>query len=485
MISLCQTHLPCFSGYRSPCSLYTTMDPLSVSASIAGLVTLADLVFRSTSNYVRSARGSDKEVAALLQEIRNLSVILHNLSLVAFDLEAEQTHGPATAEDAISIKHHHLHDCQQVLRQLEQGLEDKQSKMTSHSTRVKLQSRHTWPFSSAKTKELLEGLRRHKGTLELALAADSLNKLRLCLSRQDEVHDRVKDIQSTAGKLLDIQTRIAIDKKKSEVLKFFLRTNPRDEYETNIKLHHPMTGLWLTEGPEFDEWYTTHNSSIWCTGIPGAGKSVLAACIVEECLRRSAGDPSTAVAYFFCTYRNIKTHAASSILSSLCAQLALQNDNAFAILEDYYDELKPLFQPARDRSDDRLASTFCKMSEAFHQVYLIVDGLDECSDHVQDSTHALVALRCPTGETSLKMALSSRDEIIIRQEIRPCFQHIEIEAHTADLQLYVAAELESRIASRKLRLRDLTLKDVLMARLVDGAKGMYVIQAVVTLRWFT
>lgn len=52
------------------------------------------------------------------------------------------------------------------------------------------------------------------------------------------------------------------------------------------------------------------------------------------------------------------------------------------------------------------------------------------------------------------------------------FHNIEIEAHTEDIQLYVATELEERIASGSLKLGNLSLKDVIMTRLVDGAKGM-------------
>ena len=62
-------------------------DPLSISASIAGLVALADLIFRSGTKYAKGCKGAQQEVDSLMREVRDLSVVLHNLELVAFDLE--------------------------------------------------------------------------------------------------------------------------------------------------------------------------------------------------------------------------------------------------------------------------------------------------------------------------------------------------------------------------------------------------------------
>ncbi|KAM5343515.1 hypothetical protein ACJ41O_012052 [Fusarium nematophilum] len=449
------------------------MDPLSISASIAGLVTLADLVFRSAAKYAKGVTGSRKEVEALSREVKNLSLVLHHLSLIAFDLESQTAAGGTAPEQASHFKAHHLHDCQQVLRRLEKALCDTKSGLESGSRLDRLQRSLKWPFSSTETTELLQELQRHKQTIDLALAAESLSKLKLSLSRQAEVNDGIKKVQLSVEQLLDMQTKQDLDRNQDEVLSAFTKVNPRPEFDTNRKLRHHLTGLWFTEGSDFEDWYTTPGSKIWCSGIPGAGKSVLAAAIIEECLTRNGPNPGPAVAYFFCTYRDPRTQDPATILSSLCAQLASQNKDAFRILKGYYDELRSNRHFPADPSVARLIEVVQDMRTSFTQVYLVVDGLDECGDHVETSVEILVDLASSSNDDTINLALLSRDETPIRERVDPGFRNIEIEAHTDDVQHYVTTELDQRISSKKLRLRDLGLKDQIMTRLVSGAKGMF------------
>lgn len=78
-------------------------DPLSVSASIAGLVTISDAAFRRTFKYVKAVKGAPKELSALTSAMGALTGILHNLSLVAFQLEGEPFD--------TTIQATHIHSC--------------------------------------------------------------------------------------------------------------------------------------------------------------------------------------------------------------------------------------------------------------------------------------------------------------------------------------------------------------------------------------
>ncbi|KAM5350409.1 hypothetical protein ACJ41O_006914 [Fusarium nematophilum] len=445
------------------------MDPLSVSASIAGLVTLADLVFRATLKYAKSVKGAPKEVQDLLNEVKDLSCVLHNLSLVAFSLETDPAPQNANAN---TPKPYHLHECRQLLRRLEEKL----PALEAQSGRQKLQSHLKWPFSSSETKEILASVSRHKQTINIALAADSISKLNLCLSQQKVTGENIKNLQHTVKKILDIETKISLDRKRREVLKAFKKVDARPEFEKNRTLRHPMTGLWLTESSDFEDWYSSPKARIWCSGIPGAGKSVIAGAIVDECLQRTRTNPGSAVGYFFCTYKDPLTFTTINILSSLCAQLALQDETAYGILEEYHDES----QTSHIRgliTTPGLSQALHAMCKVFTQVYLIVDGLDECGNEVESTVDDLVSLSLADRNDNIHLSLLSRDEFMIRQRTMPHFHWIEIEAHTEDVQLYVATELDQRISTKKLRLRDEGLKDEIMAKLVKGAKGMF--------RWVT
>ncbi|KAM0354400.1 hypothetical protein ACHAPU_001444 [Fusarium lateritium] len=316
-------------------------------------------------------------------------------------------------------------------------------------------------------------IHRHKQIVDTALASDTLAKLNLCLSQQSEIKRHLDSMQHTTEKILDIQVKIALDAKRKKILRDFGKADPRQEYDTNRSLRHGLTGLWLTKGHEFDHRYSTPGSRIWCSGIPGGGKSVLAAATIEECLQRNAGDTSKAVAYFFCTYRSEASQKPSSILSSLCAQLALQDESAFGILQKFHDALYSDRYLSTEPTTDKLIEILICLCACFRRVHLVVDGLDECGDQAVSSVKCLAKLALFDNEDIISLAMLSRDEVMIRQELEHEFNHIEIEAHTEDLQLFVASALVERIASKKLRLRDSSLKDLIIVRLVNEAKGMF------------
>ncbi|SCO81639.1 uncharacterized protein FRV6_05852 [Fusarium oxysporum] len=401
--------------------------------------------------------------------------MLHNLSLVAFDLEETEPPEPTAAvhEPSSVLQPHHLHDCHQLLRRLETGLSRTEASLDSGSECQRLYARLKWPFTSTESKEMIQDVQRYSQIIHTALAADSLAMLKHCLSRQDEIKNGLDKINLTAERILDIQVKISLDAKRNQVLRDFGRVNPRGEYETNRKLRQGLTGLWLTQGPNFDFWYSTPGSRLWCSGIPGAGKSVLAVAIIEECLQRNAQDTRKAVACFFCTYKNESSQHSTTILSSLCMQLAMQSESAFQILQEYHDQLFS----GRDLSARPTAKTLAQklhlICACFTRNYIIVDGLDECDHRVAANVECLAKLSLLQGYDVINMALSSRDEIIIRQHLKNDFPHVEIEAHTEDLQLYFASELSERIASKQLRLRDQSLKDLIMTRMVGEAKGMF------------
>lgn len=447
------------------------MDPLSISSGIAGLVALADLVFRAATRYVKSAKKAPTEAVKLLEEVKGFSVLLHDLSLVAYGLETDPFPENST-EPAHEFQAYHLYGCRRILEDLQTKLDCSAQPLMCGSSLKKLGARMKWPMTTQETTELLQAIQRHKQTINIALSVDTLQKLRELLSQQQETNSRIDQLQLAADKIIDIETRIFMSQERKEVLSFFLKTNPRDEYRKNKQLRHHMTGMWLTEGTQFKQWCNVKGSKLWLSGIPGAGKSVLAGAMVDECLKLSTLMPGTATAYFFCTYRDNETHEPENIMSSIVAQLARQKEAAFSIAQKCYKEFMKDDHLPETPSIEKLQNTIRDICGVFDQVFIVVDGLDECGDHVERTTRMLASLCDDNLAKTMCLALLSRDEIFIRGHLQGVFDYIEIEAHTGDIQQYVATELEERIGLGKLRLRDITLKDEILEALVTGAKGM-------------
>ena len=446
-------------------------DPLSVSASISGLVTLADIVFHRTYKYVKAVKKAPQEISALSAEINSLYGVLRSLQLVARQLEDE------TFDTSTRI--HHVQSCFKTLEHVSSIL-DKDKTSSLHDQPLEtLKRKLRWPFTSSEVKDLIAEIERHKATLGLALNVDCMSGLIRALSRQDEVRNTLEGIKIELKEKHEAETRIAINKERQEILSSFAKVNPRSNHDMSRKLRSPGTGLWLTESQEFKQWMETRNAKLWCYGIPGAGKTVLASSVIEEALRIS--NPSTAVAFFYCDYKNPATHDLSNILGSLAQQFAKQDEESFMKLRDFHKAHNSEHQSDVKYDSAALSTLVKEVTLVFDSALIIVDGLDECGRNASVVVDALAALN-EVDDSTIKTIFLSRDEIEIRERLEN-YTKVSIAARSSDLKLYVGAEIEIRMRKKRLRLKDQSLKELILERLVGGAEGMYVLLSLKYRQW--
>jgi hypothetical protein len=436
------------------------MDPLSVAGSVAGLVSLADAVFRKLFHYVNDVKNAEKDVQRLKSEVAALSGVLHNLHVVAEDLEADQV-------SQYSTRAEYVNSCLATLYKLDESL--KKIVFSDNGKRRNTINKLSWPFKSAHITQFIEDVRQHRNNLSFALSADSMTTLLKCLSAQDKLLERFNDIDMRLFEKESIMTRITMDDKRRRILDYFLFVNPHENFKTSLKLRFPTTGFWLTENKNFSTWLHGSSSHLWLSGIPGAGKTVLSSLIIEECMNR--GTAERAIAFFYCDYKTINSQNVVNILGSIASQLARQNEDSFQILEKYYIALHPEHQLNQHPDIEQLIQLLRSMSSTFEDVRIIVDGLDECGS---STVEVLEAFKSVIQEhETISLALLSRDEVEIREELGPpVCAYIEIAAHTKDIEHYVRSEIENRITKKKLRVKSVELKEEIVLQLVTRAQGM-------------
>ena len=307
--------------------------------------------------------------------------------------------------------------------------------------------------------------------MSLATSADTMRKLQLCLTKQAE-HDEKLNMAVRMLERVEINTKILLNGRKKVVLDFFMKpdANPQANLTQSIKLRHPTTGSWLISSESFIQWLKTPGSRLWLNGIPGGGKTVLAGAVIHEALCKSSSESDVGVAFFFCDYMNEAALTPVNILGAIASQLALQKDDAFDLLQEYYAELHPIRALNKLADVEELRAIVGNMSEFFQQVVIVVDGLDECGDHTHNVVESLSELATATDKTTI--ALFSRDEVDIRVLLEDDFKEVHIEAHTEDIEQYVRAEMESRIQSGRLQLHNTVIKDEIQDELVNRANGM-------------
>lgn len=174
------------------------------------------------------------------------------------------------------------------------------------------------------------------------------------------------------------------------------------------------------------------------------------------------------MAFFYCDYKDPQTHDPIAIFGELAKQLAVQNEPCLQELEHFY--IAHLGKDGLERSTTpaELCDLIQLLAAHFDESMIIVDGLDEISSGRSDVTRLLSELSNTRG---IKLILSSRPEVDIKRHLA-LFTPISIAACSADLQLYVASEIEKRISNGRLTIGDPSLKEEIMQTLVGGAEGM-------------
>ncbi|KAL9025441.1 MAG: hypothetical protein Q9196_005738 [Gyalolechia fulgens] len=436
-------------------------DPLSVATGIAGLVTLADVVFGRLFKYVQAVKGARKEITALSSEVGALYGILSNLHLVSRQLEEESL--------SSAPRIHHIGSCHHTLERLKAILDRDDASSAETQCVDKFKRKLHWPFSSSEVKTLLAEIERHKATLGLALNVDGVSGLLRSLSLQNATRDAVEGIKAELKQKHEADTRIAINDKRQSVLKSFGVIDPCKNQKMSLRLRQLGTGSWLIESQEFQNWCQTKNAKLWLYGIPGAGKTVLASTVIEEVLRGSS--VNHAVAFFYCDYKDPETQKPHLILGSLIQQIAKQDEQSFEKVQTFCDRQNPECKADYNYDSYELRDLILDIVSCFDSATIVVDGLDECGSNMTDVTELLTSLHLADEETNMRTLFLSRDEVDVRQWLES-YAKVAIAARSSDLRLFVGAEIDSRIRKGKLRIKDQSLKGYIMEKLVAEADGI-------------
>ncbi|KAK7728968.1 hypothetical protein SLS57_002200 [Botryosphaeria dothidea] len=207
-------------------------------------------------------------------------------------------------------------------------------------------------------------------------------------------------------------------------------------------------------------------SKLWLYGIPGAGKPVLSATMIEHTSAHRTEKIGSA--YFFCEYADKATQSCRNMLGSIARQLALQNRQALDMLTKFHNDMTDLQQQDFDPQDADLLDLVESMSTNFEDTIIIIDGLDECLNDRSMVVERLTQLS-RDGTGTIKTLFASREE----PDIKIClaaFDNVAIAASKADVRLYVAAQLKSKF--KRLCEKEPALGDQILNTLVDRSEGM-------------
>lgn len=437
-------------------------DPLSMASGIAGLVSLADIVLTKTFRYVRAMRSADQVVQDLVQQMQRLygtmNILDAKLKVLTDDLDHHIVE--TSAPDIVR-------DCTQLLDDIKQRLDRYQPKQQKKLQRIEnVANKLRWPFEAAQTKELGERLRSFNAVLDTALLGDTLTAVHKVLTKAVTLHNDIKRLERVLSMNTHKLEALVLDKEQQEAFNFFNKADPLERHRSARKLCQSGTGRWFTGGDDFRNWMEGRKARLWLTGIPGAGKTILASSIIERIRQEASKSLETiALVYFYCDYKDPITHDPTFILRTIAAQLARWHIDALQILQENYFKHHRPGRIAGCEEDLNITEMILQMSTIYDKIFLVVDGLDECGKTMKEVAIDLNSLTLASN-SNIQSIFLSRSEIDLASVLNSQYQEIRIAAQSQDLQLFVHAQLH------RLDIDNPDDRDKISEVLINKAEGM-------------
>lgn len=261
-----------------------------------------------------------------------------------------------------------------------------------------------------------------------------------------------------------------IDDNRQKILDWLSGADDGAQHSDYISGRQSGTGQWLLDSSEFREWLHGTRSTIFCPGIPGSGKTMMAAIVVDHLLSQLSGPASvpshrTAIAFLYCNYRKHETQKAINLLSSVLKQLCASRSRIPESVKAIYEQHSRL---GTRPSLDEISKSLHSVVQAQPRVIVIIDALDECREDDGTRTRVLSEIRKLQSHSELKLMATSRDIPDIAQEFQTDIK-LEVLASDADVTRYLDGQMP-RLS--KCVQRNDGLKQKIRTDIVRSAKGM-------------
>ncbi|KAK6515161.1 hypothetical protein TWF506_007506 [Arthrobotrys conoides] len=88
-----------------------------------------------------------------------------------------------------------------------------------------------------------------------------------------------------------------------KILEWMTSIDDGSQHNDNISRRQAGNGEWLLNSTEYRHWINTAKETLFCPGMPGAGKTILASVVVDHLIDRYFYNPTIGVAYIYFNFK--------------------------------------------------------------------------------------------------------------------------------------------------------------------------------------
>ncbi|KAB8263008.1 hypothetical protein BDV32DRAFT_136095 [Aspergillus pseudonomiae] len=285
-------------------------------------------------------------------------------------------------------------------------------------------------------------------------------KITEILSTVKAIHETTQEIDRGVKRL----RQLGDDHEYQRIIDWLTPVNYTLQQNDFITRRQEGTGQWFLNSTEFKQWLSQSKQTLFCPGMPGAGKTMITATTIDHLYREFRNQPMTAITYIYCNFRQQHEQRYTDLLLSLLKQLVQGQPfipNAVRVL---YDECK---RRESGPTHEGILSTLYSVTASYSRIFIIIDALDECQVSNQDRERFLQIVFGIQERAKANILVTSRFVHEIETRFKGSLR-LEIRASNIDVQRYLEQRLQSFpsfVLNNSTLQREIKIK---LARAVDG-----------------
>ncbi|KAI0883266.1 uncharacterized protein GGS22DRAFT_195456 [Annulohypoxylon maeteangense] len=406
---------------------------MSFGFGIGDFITVIELADKVRKQFV-NAPGEFEGISA---EVRSLTIILRDVDVALSEYEPDEKQ----KKDLQNI----ASGCQSVLNDLEKAL-GKYSELASKERGINKTAKRVWK--------------------KLTWEPDDIRDLRGRITSNITLLNSFNQ-QSTTTNVVKLVRRQDYQESQ-EILDWITPFDYASQHADFVSRRQPDTGKWFLESQEYQLWMRTKKQTLFCPGIPGAGKTILTSIVIDDVSDRFRDDLSVGVAYIYGSFRRKSEQRTSDLLSSLLKQLSQRQSSLPDSVKDLYNrhtkERRPL-------SEDQISRTLGNVVSLYSKVFIIIDALDECQASDGCRAKLISVIFGIQKEHDVNILVTSRFNPDVEDRFAGCAS-LEIRAGEDDVSRYLEGHMEL------LPIRNPAIEKEILTTIPEIVDGMFLLSQI-------
>ncbi|KAK6829217.1 hypothetical protein RU639_003517 [Aspergillus parasiticus] len=279
--------------------------------------------------------------------------------------------------------------------------------------------------------------------------------------------DQILDTVSRNGADIKVMRSKLARKEDQDILDWLTPIDYGPKQSDIFKRRQPGTGQWLLHSAEFQKWLNTSHQTLFCSGIPGAGKTVLTSIVVNNLINSFSQHSTVGIAYIYCNFQRKDEQNIDHLLASLLKQLT---ESCFSLPEsvrDLFNHNK--VQRARPSLED-ISRALHSIVAKYSRIFIVVDALDECQTSEGCRMKFLSELSSLQAKNGVNILATSRADDEIGKTLTKAI-YLKVYARDDDIEMY----LDERMRHQHSDIFDDTIRSIIKKDVIKATDGMFLL----------